>query len=160
MAVKHLPHRTEIEKKFEYDHFTGALVAKEGQRTVKTLQKRGYRMVRIDGESYLAHRVIWKMVYDEEPVFIDHINGNRHDNRLVNLRSIDRHGNNRNKATQANNVSGVNGVTFREGKWVAQIPMPDGGRHLGKYVTVEEAIAARRAAERVLGYHKNHGRSL
>lgn len=119
-----------------------------------------YRKVMIDGSSYMAHRLIWKIVYDEEPVNIDHINGDIHDNRLLNLRSVENTVNLRNKSLYVNNKSGVPGVEFhnRDKIWVAKIGAGNKQIHLGNFPTKDEAIACRIGAEVILEYHANHGR--
>lgn len=124
-----------------------------GKPAMTTVMNRGYLCGNLDGKMQLAHRVIWLMVYGETPKFIDHINGDRTDNRLRNLRSVTRSENARNRKTATNNTSGYTGVHLdtRTGKWVASIG-------LGYYNSLEEAAEARRSAERLLGYHPNHGR--
>ena len=107
----------------------------------------------------MAHRVIWKMVHDEEPEEIDHIDGNPSNNRLDNLRAVDRITNLRNMRRSKANTSGVTGVHFRRGYWIASIH--DEGRQveLGYFTNKDEAIRARNIAERDLDYHPNHGRA-
>lgn len=121
-----------------------------------TIESQGYRHVQIDGRVYKAHRIIWLMVYGEwveYPAYeIDHINGDRADNRLANLRKVTKSGNQRNAGQRVNNTSGVHGVNMKQGRWVARIW--NGPRHvyLGSFKTLEEAAIARKAAERVLGF--------
>jgi len=121
---------------------------------------KGYVRIRTDGCNWNAHRVIWKLVHDEEPEYVDHISGDRADNRLCNLRSVDKTENARNTRLGRNNTSGVNGVHWvtREQKWRACIYV--GGRKvsLGDYTEKADAVAARRAADMEYGYHANHGR--
>lgn len=126
----------------------------------KELHK-GYRRLFLDGEHHRAHRVIWKLHHGEDPVFIDHINGDGTDNRLINLRDVSHQVNAKNRKLYINNESGVNGISFhtRDKVWSARISI---GRsqdvHLGNYDTKAEAVAARFAAEKVLEYHENHGK--
>jgi hypothetical protein len=158
VANKELPQQSFLNNLYFYDEITGLLTLKATGESAGMRGSGGYQVVKIGDGTFLLHRIIWKMATGDDPEFIDHINGIKTDNRLLNLRSVTKTGNNRNKSTQKNNQSGVNGVTFRRGRWVAQIPMPGGGRHLGQYDTAAEAVAARKAAEKVLGYHRNHGR--
>lgn len=119
-------------------------------------------MVMIDGVHYMAHRVVWMLVYGEEPIEIDHIDGDRSNNRLGNLRSVDRGMNMKNKALYLNNTSGIVGVEFhkRDKVWIARIGVGDGEQiHLGNFKTREEAIACRIGAEVVAQFHINHGRT-
>lgn len=121
---------------------------------VGSLSTEGYLCARIMGNTYKVHRLIWKLVHGEDPDFVDHVNGNRADNRLCNLRSVPRSENAKNLTSRGGDL----GVSLRNGRWRARIT--DSGKlvQLGTFDTREEAIAARRAAEVALGYHPNHGR--
>lgn len=125
---------------------------------VGSLSNEGYLCARIMGSTYKVHRLIWKLVHGEDPDFIDHINGNRADNRLCNLRSVPRGENAKNVAARGDRLSAETGVSLRNNRWRARIT--DSGRliQLGTFDTEAEAVAARRAAEVALGYHPNHGR--
>lgn len=112
----------------------------------------GYAYGTLDYEYVSAHRVIWKMMTGIDPDIIDHINGVRNDNRFENLRDVDETANHRNRRISKNSTSGALGVSFtkRIQKWTAYIT-------LGSFDTKEEAVAARKAAEKFLGFHENHG---
>ncbi len=116
----------------------------------------GYRQGNIYNRRNKAHRVIMKMVHGEFEGDVDHINGVRDDNRLENLRIVSRMDNLRNSTIRADNTSGCVGIDFRNatGKWRARI----GSDHVGVFPSYEEAVAARKLAERSLGYHINHGK--
>lgn len=106
-----------------------------------------------------AHRAIWKLVYGDEPEFVDHINGDRQDNRLSNLRAVTRQENAINKRLRSDNQSGYHGVReTRHGTWRAEIGLGGKSTIIGTYPTLEYALVARRAAEKVLGFHENHGK--
>lgn len=121
----------------------------------------GYCVGRVDGQRYKAHRVIWKMVYGTDPEEIDHVNGDRADNRLNNLREVYRLENTRNRAKSAKNSSGVQGVSWHKaaGKWAAKIGIGYRTINLGLFKEFHEAVAARKAAELEYGFHENHGRA-
>ena len=125
---------------------------------VGSISNEGYLCARIFGGTYKVHRLIWKLVHGKDPDFVDHINGDRADNRLGNLRTVSRSGNAKNKSTTEGKEDGDVGVSLRNGKWRARIS--DSGRliQLGTFETKAEALAARRAAEVTLDYHPNHGR--
>jgi len=100
------------------------------------------------------------MLFKEEPFEIDHINGDRSDNRAKNLRSATRLENARNTKLKKNNKTGTMGVSqIKEtGRWRARMSYRNKALHVGVYDTYEEAVIARREAERRMGYHPNHGR--
>lgn len=112
---------------------------------------------------YRAHRVVWALHYGYWPIEqIDHINGIRSDNRLINLRSVSSPENNRNQKLLSTNSSGTTGVSFdkRSGKWEAYIGVNGKRRLLGYFAAIAEAKTARKNAEVQFGYHANHGRAV
>lgn len=116
----------------------------------------GYWYIRIHGDKYLAHRLAWLYVHGDWPKNeIDHINHDRADNRLCNLRPVTRKENCRNSGLRSNNTSGKTGVSRLKanGKWKSTIQ----DRYLGTFDDFEHAVIAREAAEKALGYHPNHG---
>lgn len=122
----------------------------------------GYRRITIDCQKHLSHRLAWLYVYGEWPSrHIDHINGDGCDNRIANLRDVSNAENHRNTRRHVTNSSGVCGVRLnRYGSWAATIWNQAKIIHLGSFKSKEEAAAARKAAERDLGYHPNHGRAV
>lgn len=122
----------------------------------------GYKLLTIAGRKFLAHRLIWKMVHNVEPEQIDHINGVRTDNRLVNLRSVTQAENAKNFRKSRRNTSGVTGVNYRKDRGVWRAFIHVGGKivHLGTFPTIEKAAEARRLANIKYGFHPNHGTSL
>jgi hypothetical protein len=110
----------------------------------------------------MAHRIIWKHVTGNDPEFIDHINHDRTDNRIENLRSVSTVENCQNQTLSKSNKSGVLGVHWntRQRKWIASIRRPGVGfsELLGRFDSVEEAAVCRRAAETEANFHPNHGR--
>jgi hypothetical protein len=118
-----------------------------------------YFTVQLKTRKYMAHRVVWAMHNGAWPDGeIDHINHNRQDNRIQNLRVVSRLENCHNLSKRHDNTTGVTGVYWDKNheKWYAQIRLGSKTKHLGRYHDKSEAIAARRAAELHLGYHKNH----
>lgn len=115
----------------------------------------------VNGGRYLAHRVIWALVHGEWPTGqIDHINGNPFDNRLSNLREVESFENQRNMKRPSHNTSGVCGVSWnaQHRKWQARINARRKTVMLGVFSDFNEAVAARKQAEKEYGYHPNHGR--
>lgn len=122
----------------------------------------GYRSGKIFGRTFRASRVVFAMAHGRWPAHsVDHISGDTTDNRPDNLRDVSHAENCRNQAVSKSNSSGTNGVTFHcaTGKWRAQIGVDYKVTHLGYFDNIEDAIAARKAADARLGYHKNHGRA-
>lgn len=115
--------------------------------------------VRIDNKSYYLHRIIWKMVYGEDPILIDHIDGNPINNKLHNLRSVTNLENTRNTKRFKTNTSGTTGVSQdKTGKYEAYIWDKYKKIGLGRYDNIEDAIKVRAEYQEKLGYHENHGR--
>lgn len=104
--------------------------------------KSGYFHGRVNQKTYLAHRVIWALYYNEWPYGeIDHINGDRSDNRIENLRIATPSENRCNRGKQSNNTSGYKGVYFnkRNNSWYAEIRKSGTKKYLGSAKTPEEA---------------------
>lgn len=164
--TKCLPSQAYLVSILEYCSATGSLSWKRNKTGQKASGvgwiKDGYRKIGIDRVEYYAHRIIWKMVYSVDPIHIDHINGNREDNRLENLRTATRSENLRNQELSKRNKSGVCGVHFlkKTGRCHARIRGNAGeDLFLGSFEDKEDAISARKDAERDLDYHPNHGRT-
>jgi len=121
----------------------------------------GYHKIMVDRSSYRAHRLIWLYAHGEWPSHqIDHINGDRSDNRLENLRCVTNTENCKNQMKKSNNTSGVVGVSWRkrEGTWCAYITINGVQTGLGYYDNLFDAVCARKSAEIRYKYHENHGR--
>jgi hypothetical protein len=121
----------------------------------------GYHCGAIFNQGLFAHRVIWAMETGSWPEsHIDHINGIRTDNRIQNLRVVSAKENQRNMAKRKSNRSGACGVSmYKDNKrWIARIKAFGKTKHIGLFESIEEAVAARKAAELQFGYHENHGR--
>lgn len=146
----------------DYDAATGVLTRKKTDRIhwrfvglpAGHVTPSGYISVSIDGVEYRAHRLAWLLAYGEWPSDqIDHINGNRQDNRLANLREATHALNAQNRQSlRSTNKSGLPGVSLfkRTGRWAATISVAGRTRSLGTFTTREEAHEAYVAAKREL----------
>ena len=118
----------------------------------------GHLQIKLHGRNLLVHRLIWLYVYGVWPVNqVDHINRNRTDNRIVNLREATKQQNSMNMGKFCTNTSGHNGVHPHKGsgKWQAQITFNYKVIYLGLFESIEEAVAARKAGElRYWGAHR------
>ena len=154
-------------KLFECDPETGVLTWRVGLRKGKragTLRNGPWprRQVRYTSDDkrtkhiWYEHRIIWTLVHGTIPkgYVIDHIDGDGCNNRIENLRCVTPSVNATNTRRRCNNTSGVTGVSWRAEKkrWVAQIYRDQKYLSLGLHQTFKEAVAARKAAEKVLGY--------
>ena len=135
---------------------------RKGQRA-GSHHKAGYRQIKIDGVFYLEHRVVWLLAHGAWPELpIDHIDGDRANNRPVNLRlaTTTQNAQNQRRAPTSNKSSGLLGVVWekgtpgrRRGRWCAQIRV-DGVLHrLGRFDDKDEAHAAYLSAKRRLHGH-------
>lgn len=131
-----------------------------GNEAMASFDAHGYRCGRVMSVKMRAHRVIWAMAHNFwPPDQIDHINGDRTDNRLQNLRMATNAQNCRNMKLPKTNSSGVMGVGWYRpyGKWVASIRVSGKVKFLGYFSTITEAAAVRRLAQIEYGYDPGHG---
>lgn len=136
----------------DYDSTTGSLMwlgkrrGAQKDKPAGTIGSTGYRSIRIDGVIYSAHRLAWLHATGMWPAgIVDHINGNRSDNSLENLRDVSQAINRQNlKKANSDNKSGFLGVTrdHARGKWFAIIYVDKRKHNLGRFATPEEAHAS------------------
>lgn len=143
----------QIGERLSYDRETGVIARKKpyGNRPLGTVSD-GYLYIKIFDRRVAAHRLAWFLGTGSMPLHdIDHINGNRLDNRFENLRDVPRRTNQENKRpTSQSNKTGYMGVYAHYGKWRAKIQV--GGRTvlLGIHATPEAAHEAYLQAKRQL----------
>lgn len=123
--------------------------------------KDGYIRILVKRKSYLAHRIVWIFCNGDIGDFdVDHINGDRSDNRICNLRLATRYENNQNRRVNKNSSSGIKGVGFdeRKQKWIARCCVFGVRVYVGAFsdkLTAEAAIKEFR--ERKHKSFTNHG---
>lgn len=122
-------------------------------KLVNTPTGSGYISVVINKAQYKVHRLIFLMSHGYFPTFVDHIDGNRSNNRIENLREATRSQNNHNAKIRSDNTSGVKGVSWhrQNSKWCAYINTGGQRLYIGLFSTIKDAANAV-AAARV----KNH----
>lgn len=111
----------------------------------------GYVIITVDRRHYRAHQLAWLYVHGQFPSgLIDHINCDRADNRIQNLRAADHSLNARNRGVGKNSKCGVRGVHWsaQKRKWRAVITVNYQNIHLGLFDDLEAAKAARKVAEK------------
>ncbi len=116
-----------------------------GKPAFTSVSKNGYPHGTLFGQSYYAHRVIWALMTGHWPAKqIDHIDGDRQNNRWVNLREASRSENLYNSKKPASNKSGIKGVCWDNGrsKWLAQIGFNGRNHYLGVFDKIEDAASA------------------
>jgi hypothetical protein len=163
---------SEFAENFSYDKATGIITrlkapcnsVKVGQQAGCNFLRNGllYRTIEFNGSQYYVHRLAFLAMTGEMPDGdIDHIDGDGLNNQWSNLRIVSHKQNMMNKQIYKTNRSGCPGVSWTNTwqKWVARINDKDGKRvSLGYYQRLEDAVAARRQAEKEHSYHANHGR--
>lgn len=155
----------DLRRRFSYNPETGIFTrlvqnnsnALRGEIAGHIDRTRGYMFITISGKRYRAHRLAWFYIHGYWPLNeIDHINGNRSDNRLCNLREATRAENSQNlrRARSRNFSTGVLGVSFCKpvGKFRARLEIDGKEKCFGYFKTIDEASAAYEAGKRK--YHR------
>lgn len=128
-----------------------------------TIDSDKYRVIGVNGKYHKAHRLAWLYVYGIFPNDkIDHINGVRDDNRILNLRQASQKQNSENIKIYSNNKSGYRGVHFNKPtkSWKAYIRHNKKLKHLGLFKTAEEAaLIAEAAREKLFTYDEKRDKS-
>lgn len=137
--MKKTPTKQQIDRLFDYDPKTGVFTRRGTKRIVGSISLSGYLIIRVGDRTHLAHRMAWMAYYGEAPASnIHHVNGNRADNRIANLRLTQP------KQTKGPSVSnsGVRGVSFHTtGKWRASVTLNGRLHHLGVFSSIAEAAS-------------------
>lgn len=138
---------SKLKNEINYDPITGlfewARLGKGRRKNkVGSLEPDGYVRLRINGVNYPAHRVAWYLTHGEWPdKEIDHIDGNRSNNAIINLRLATRSQNCQNRVANHNSTSKYKGVSWdsSRNKWIVSIYVDGHTKHLGRYTSEEKA---------------------
>lgn len=139
-----------LKELLHYDPEAGTMTWLRTGKRAGTQHRLGYRNVMLAGRTYAEHRLAWFWTHGVWPAHdLDHINRQRNDNRLCNLREATRSENCQNQPVRKTNKSGVTGVYFHKltCKWVASINVAKKQIHLGLFNSLAAAVQARRNAE-------------
>jgi hypothetical protein len=169
MKINPLPPLSKLHELFEYRD-DGVLIRKiDVGRNGKVkkgdiaggLRPKGYLEVHIDGKNYRVHRIVYYMHHGhiDDTMQIDHIDGNRANNRIENLRLVTNSQNGHNRKISKNNTSGVKGVYWNKDrmKFQAHIKKNNKNMYLGAFDTLEAAEkAVKEAREKMHGEYARH----
>lgn len=160
--------QTILKEYLEYEPGTGRFIylKKTGKKSVigaeaGSISKRdGHKEIRFFGTLYRANQLAWFWMTGNWEKFIDHEDHDELNNRWNNLRAVTQKENNMNMSKKKTNTSGVTGVWWssRRQRWVAEIMLDGVKTHLGVFSDINLAALAREQAERVMGFHPNHGK--
>jgi len=152
--------QSRLKELLRYDPTTG-LFSRFSGKVAGAIRPDGYVRIMVARELFYAHRLAFLYMTGSFPTEqADHINGNRTDNRWINLRAVNNLENHKNQRIPISNTSGVIGVhrAKKKNQWQAQIRHKGRRIHLGLFATIEEAAAAREKASKQYGFHDNHGK--
>ena len=147
-TIKPLPPIEQLRKLLHYEPDTGLFRWKVNRRgTAKvgsvagTSNGQGYINVTINEKRFKAHRLAWALYYNQDPggMQIDHIDKNKSNNKIINLRLASNRRNGANSGPRKNNKLGVKGIYYKNDKFRAAIKKNGKNYHLGYYDTIEEA---------------------
>jgi hypothetical protein len=152
--------KDELKQYLSYDKDTGLfewIKKRGGVKTGVTIGSSnglGYLRIRFKGNLYYLHRLAWLYMYGYMPKYIDHINGNPSDNRIINLRECTQTQNMCNKKITTANKSGLKNVCFANHvkKWKVQVQINKKNMHIGYFDDLE--LAELVAFEARSKYHK------
>lgn len=127
-------------------------------KLVGTVSPKGYRLVKLFGCLFRVHRLIYLMFHGHIPKILDHINGDKLDNRIENLREATGSENLRNQKVRSNNKSGVKNVHWhtQSKKWRVSIKADNKLIYFGTYDKLEEAAEV--AKQKRIELHKEFAR--
>lgn len=134
-----------LKELLHYCPLTGAFSWRGTGKPAGSSKGHRYTRITISGKHHYAHRLAWVYVHGDAPTLhIDHINRDSTDNRLENLRQVNRSQNGQNAKLSSANSSGYRGVSIdkRRNKWVAYINLNRRKKHLGCFDNIADAARA------------------
>lgn len=167
------PTQERLRQLFMYEEETGRILhnnpkypARKGKEAGREHRRGGrdvqYRKVKVDGREVFSHRVAWILNNGDIPegMTLNHKDHDGMNNRLDNLELVTPDQHQLDRPLSKSNTSSCNGVSWYRpyGKWVAKISVNGERIHLGYFDDFEEAVEARKEAERDFGFSENHGK--
>lgn len=131
-----------------------------GCRAGSVETRSGYRRIKIHGTSYAEHRLAWLYSYGDWPKgVIDHLDHNRSNNALCNLRDVSQAENMKNTKQVSGTITGHQGIWYnsKTNRYVAEITVAGKKVYQRVFRTCNQAIEAREAELIKHGFHENHG---
>lgn len=148
------------EERYIYEPTTGRVLDRESKKESGCLNQAGYRHIRIKGERYKTHLVVWLLNYRKLPINqIDHIDGIRNNNKIENLRDVTQRENAMNRPIhRAGRLTGARFYKLKTGdkQWYSCIRIKEKRMVLGKYDSEEEAHMAYSFAVNNLDDYKDY----
>ncbi|TCD25011.1 Pathogenesis-related transcriptional factor and ERF protein [Lelliottia amnigena] len=150
-------------KGITYNKHTGQFFGTKTTNPVGRMHNKGYWRITHANKCYLAHRLAWFFCYGVWPKEIDHIDNDKLNNSICNLREVTHQLNQLNMPLRSNNTSGVKGVNWdkQRKRWRARVVVNGKYFTAGHFKEIADAeLAIRNLRERVHGEFANHGRKL
>lgn len=143
-----------------FDYKDGNLFKKNNpNKVVGNIDKYGYIRIKISEKYYFVHRLIYMMHYGYFPETIDHIDNNKSNNKIENLRECNKSQNSYNSKINSRNTSGAKNVYWhkQKNKWFVRLVIDRKNKHIGYFDTFENAnLAAQKARETYQGTFVRH----
>lgn len=135
-----------IKHYFQYNSETGEIIRTDRKNSTGSLDFYGYRIIKIKGKQYKAHRLAWFLHYGQMPLgVIDHINAIKDDNRILNLRDITQAENVRFTQRKPNSKTHQIGIHIDQTKGLKRRFATKFNNKTYRFETVEEAVQFRRS---------------
>jgi hypothetical protein len=158
----------ELQDKLDYNPHTGLFTYKNVRGKYPgdlagTIRSSGYIGIKLNGKEYPAHHLAWFWCFGLWPKEVDHIDHNKLNNAIKNLRAVTHAENSLNRPHQVNNQSGVQGIFWQQSRkrWLSRIKF-DGRlvwQKIYRFEDFNKAVEERQAKLKELGFHQNHGKS-
>jgi len=167
---KHQVTQEELAQRLSYNPLTGELtwIAKGNAKKVVvgsragSVSPYGHRVIRLNGYLYPEHHIIWRLYYGVWPAgFLDHVDHDEQNNRILNLRDVTQAVNNRNQSRRHDNSTGHTGIWINKNnakkRFMSEVHHNGKRVHLKAHYSIEDAIACRAKVLKECGFHPNHG---